>query len=128
MPDRFYKDAHQIKGVTYEKTGDPRVIIARPSYQKSSKTIDQFRKEWAEHERMQQQRQDSVVVNLPYYPDKDSVTLVLLNNPYMKLGGGGTLKPNFIQRLEDRKKFHNFRMTLPPNLRPLSRDYNMRRY
>ena len=41
------------------------------------------------------------------------------NNPY---------KPNFIQRLKDRKKFHNFRMTLPQNLRPLSRDYNMRRY
>ena len=101
MADRFYKDGRQIEGVTYEKTDDPRVIIARPSYQKSSKTIDQFRKEWAEHERMQQQRQDSVVVNLPYYPDKDSTTLVLLNDSYMKLDGGGTLKPNFIQRLED---------------------------
>lgn len=41
---------------------------------------------------------------------------------------GGPIKPNFIQRLEDRKKFRNFRMTLPKNLRPLSRDYNMRRY
>lgn len=40
----------------------------------------------------------------------------------------GDRKYNFIEHLKDIKRFRNFRKTLPPNLRPISTDYNMRRY
>lgn len=62
------------------------------------------------------------------YPGSRDVFDNMYSNETSSHQEGGQIKPNIIQRLEDRKKFHNFRMTLPPNLRPLSRDYNMRRY
>jgi hypothetical protein len=72
-----------------EKTNNHNVIITRPSYQKSSKSQEQFEKEWAEYERQQLNKSDKdVVEKLPYYPERDTATILLLKNPmYRYLGG-----------------------------------------
>jgi flagellum-specific peptidoglycan hydrolase FlgJ len=94
-------------------------LLSRNRYQAFSGSVDEF---------AQRVKNGGYATASNYVSALNGMINSVRNSGVQIAQKGGQIKPNIIQRLEDRKKFHNFRMTLPPNLRPLSRDYNMRRY